>query len=235
MSEIRNCQLCGDEFKVYPYQLRAGQGRYCSHRCAWDHKCKFTLNTPEAKERSAEARRAAYEERGPTYREPTLEVVKARCLEEGECWIWQGAVTNAKGPGNVGTPSIRWQGRAQPVRRLVIKLKTGKDVPKGMVASAKCGNRMCVSPQCAKALTNAESKQLAASFGAYSSAAKVMRSTATKRKRSWITDEMVAAIRAAESREEAIKLTGVSPQHVSAIRRGDARRDLSNPFAGLGR
>jgi hypothetical protein len=55
----------------------------------------------------------------------------------------------------------------------------------------------------------------------------------TKRAQSWITEEMVARIKAAPNGKVAAELTGVSHSHAKNIRRGTARADFANPFGGL--
>lgn len=70
----------------------------------------------------------------------TLEEVKARCIEEGECWIWQGAVASKKypafKPANDGETLVR---------RLVLRLD-GRPVPPKKLAVCTCGEPLCVFP-----------------------------------------------------------------------------------------
>jgi hypothetical protein len=38
MKVIVNCQRCGKEFEIYPYQAKSEQGKYCSYECYWTPK-----------------------------------------------------------------------------------------------------------------------------------------------------------------------------------------------------
>lgn len=71
----------------------------------------------------------------------TLDDIKRRCIEVGECWEWQGAVSAE------GVPYIWSGGRAHTVRRLAVMFHSGRaEIPSGHVSSMRCGNRLCVRP-----------------------------------------------------------------------------------------
>lgn len=157
-----------------------------------------------------------------------LETIKDRCIEEGECWLWQGSLDGH------GRPQKRHEGKTVYVRRLVRELADGEPVPRGLVVAAKCGQKLCVSPHCSVSATTKRKAQMAAKRGAYNNPSKAAKMTLMKRAASWITDELVQQIRMAPAPASRIaQETGVSLSHVKAIRRGTARRDFSSPFAGL--
>ena len=159
----------------------------------------------------------------------TLESLKSRCIEEGNCWIWQGACDGH------GRPQTRHDGRVWYVRRLVRTLVDGKPVPADRSAACKCGNAGCVSPACSVVCTTKEKARMAAQRQAYGRPDKLRRMTETKRAQSRITEEMVREIRDMDGPASRIsEVMGVSLSHVKAIRSGRARVDYrSNPFASL--
>ena len=251
-----------------------------------------------------------------------LKLIKSRCTEEGRCWLWTGAQDGH------GRPQMRHDGKVVYVRRLVRELTDGQPVPKGFVAAASCGQKLCVSPHCSCVATHKQRAQMAAARGAFGGATRTRKMTRTKRQapgfspgsertgrpgllcgklpsvattvpnssfairqlepsteisgnspsrmgvrevgallnesaqadavghgrpvegipvlqrgedvkatkhaKSRITADMVQAIRLAPPPCSRIASeVGVSLSHVKAIRRGTARRDLGNPFAGL--
>jgi hypothetical protein len=162
----------------------------------------------------------------------TLESLRAKCIEEGDCLLWQGRMKS--GGNNTRRLSPAVGRKAVPVRRLMVELTRGKPIAAGLVTSPTCGNERCVNPDHVAVHTVAKARALAASFGAYINAPRTMRAALTRRARSHITEEVVAQIRAAKNCMEAHRLTGVDPSYAAEIRRGSARRDLvANPFAGL--
>jgi hypothetical protein len=157
-----------------------------------------------------------------------IRLLKSRCNEEGTCWIWTGA---QDGHGRAQT---RHGGKVVYVRRLVRELTDNKPIPAGFVVAASCGNKLCVSPVCSCVATEKERAQMAAARGAFGGAIRTRNMTATKQATSRITADMVQRIRLAPPPCSRIAHeVGVSVSHVKAIRRGTARRDLGNPFAGL--
>ncbi len=159
----------------------------------------------------------------------TLESLHARCVEEGDCLLWQG------GCDGHGRPQCRHGGKTCYVRRVMRELVDGKPVPTGRVVPASCGNRLCVSPKCSEVGTDKRRAQLAAQRGAFSSAAKTARMVATKARRSDYPDALVDQVRRHPGpASAAAALVGMSLSHAKAIRRGASRIGTArNPFAGL--
>jgi hypothetical protein len=159
----------------------------------------------------------------------TPDSIRARCIAEGNCLLWQG--------GNDGKnrPQCRHGGETVYVRRLMRGLVDGKDVPVGMSVACTCGNKLCVSDLCSTIVTDKGRARLAAARGAFSRRDKIIRTTMGIRARSKISEALVIEIRCSDgSCREIAERTGVSLSHVKSIRRGSARAPLSSPFAGLG-
>lgn len=157
-----------------------------------------------------------------------LEVIRSRCREDGQCWIWQG------GCDGHGRPQIRHEGVVFYTRRLARQLRDGKPVPAELRVPNACGRKLCVSPECSVIGTIATVRKMAADRGSYAKADRNIRQMRTKRAKSEIDEDVVRGIRNAPGPcSQIADETGVSLSHVKAIRRGTARRDLSNPFGHL--
>ena len=155
--------------------------------------------------------------------------IRARCVTEGKCLIWQGGTD-----GN-GVPRCNHGGKQVNVRRLMRSLVDGKAVPADLCVTCECGNKLCVSEACSFIATLSERAFLASARGAYSRPDAVIRSTLARRARSKFSEAVVSEIRVAEGTSlEISKRYGMSQSHVKAIRRGQRRAPLGSPFAGLG-
>lgn len=159
-----------------------------------------------------------------------LERIRARCVEEGECWIWQGATVS-------GHPIMKPKGRScTTVRRLVAEAKGTPPEHRQPVVPA-CGEPLCVNPEHIKLTTVRAVARAAAKRGAYSNPLRHARIAKTRRERhSKLTWEQVRAVRASEepARVWAERL-GVNKSLIHRIRRGDCWREFgANPWAGMG-
>lgn len=162
-------------------------------------------------------------------RPETLRLIRLQTVDDGGCWIWQNGRS-----GSRGAPVMRYQGRQSYVRRVVAECVRGEPLQANLMAASRCGNPLCVAPGCLEVVTAKGRNRLANERGAYSRPEKILKTTATKRARSLITEELVGQIRASELGPKAISdQTGVSLSHVKAIRRGDARQSFANPFGQL--
>lgn len=155
----------------------------------------------------------------------TLEEIKARCDEVGDCWIWKQGCTGR------GMPQMRYQGQTMHPRRAVMHMARG-EFPK--LAVGKCGNTMCCSPACAVDSTPSARGKYAEKAGYRSRAADAKKSAITRRAKSAWSDAVIAEVRSSPlNAKEIAQQTGMSWSYVKSIRAGTARRDYSNPFAGL--
>jgi hypothetical protein len=159
----------------------------------------------------------------------SLEAIHANCIEEGECWLWQGALSHGT------TPTMRLPGtrRQASVRRMVLELQ-------GIVLGKRkafpcCGNSACVSPACTKAMTHAEMLTRVAQRSGYAhNLARNSKIAAGKRKNSPLTPELVEEIRSSPESGHAIaRRLGFNQSTVQAIRAHESWRNYSNPFFQL--
>lgn len=159
----------------------------------------------------------------------SLEAIRANCVEEGQCWLWQGAISHGT------TPTMRIDGskRLVSVRRLVLELQ-GVSIEKRK-AFPTCGNHACVSPECVKPMTHAHMLARVAKRSGYAqNHARKAKIAAGKRKHSPLTPELVAEIRSsAESGHAIARRLGLSQSTVQAIRAHDSWRDYRNPYLQL--
>jgi len=167
--------------------------------------------------------------RGRTHH--TVETLRQRTVEEGECWLWQGYVAN-KTPQVVSYPDGKK--RMVSARRLLLELAKGKPQPDGHYGNT-CGNHLCVNPD----------------HTVWKSEAVHMRFMSKKRQYSNVTANKLRKFRVetglaklSESKAQEIRLSGesgpvlaqrygVSRSWINKIKRGAAWRVLSSPFAGL--
>jgi len=161
----------------------------------------------------------------------TMDTLRERCRDDGECWEWRGAMV----PAGIGHPSVMHEGKSWLVRRLVLVLH-GHELTTRVKVVPVCGNARCINPDHLARHTHRHVMRQAAAQGKQSSRA---RSAAIARswreRRAKLTWEDVRAIRASDA--TGVRLAaqhGVSEATISAIRLHRIWRDHAGPFAGLG-
>lgn len=141
-----------------------------------------------------------------------LERVKARTVEEGDCWLWQGAKTGE------GYPCMYMAGRSELVSRLVA-MEAGP-LPKKMV-SMSCHSKECVNPAHIRLMAWKQIAQESAKRGNQDSLSKRIKLARHKRSQSKLKQADIPVIR---NSNEPLKVMaeryGVSMEAISKIRRG---------------
>lgn len=152
-----------------------------------------------------------------------LEEIYRECEEVGDCLEWQGYVTKH------GEPVTS----EKKIRRLVWEQTEGP-IPDGMVVTY--GNS-CTSSRCLchlRLVTKRQIAQRTGKQGGFSSPERAAAITIGRRKQSKYPQELVEQIRYSSLLPaDAAKEFGVSRSYVYKVRANEARRDLTNPFAGL--
>lgn len=118
----------------------------------------------------------------------SLDDIKARCIEVGECWEWQGAVAGD------GQPRHRMGGRDRKAHHTAFEF-AGKLKPEGKYLVRCCGNLMCVNPKHIEPMNRSEQMKLAASMGKCSRPDQTAARTRGNRARSKYTMEMAEKVR----------------------------------------
>jgi hypothetical protein len=157
-----------------------------------------------------------------------LERVKAKVIEVGDCWEWQGAM-QSRSP----VPTMNFEGKVKPVRR---HLAEAMDLPvQGKLATYKCGNPLCVHPDHLMVITRKKLQQrIAKEFKHHSNPLRLKKLSDRARAHSKLTVELAQAIRDAEGKQRDIAAQfGVTQATVSVIKRGVTWRDYTNPFTQL--
>lgn len=155
----------------------------------------------------------------------TLDWLQARVIERDGCWLWTGA--KSKDGYN---PKCKMDGKTVFVRRMLYELIKGKPVPSGFDSGVSCNCKLCVHPEHLTA--KRRGKELK---GKTRPAHIVMKMSMSMRAKSKIPEETIKEImQCNESLRKAEKKYGISMSYIGALRRGEWRRDFSNPFTGLG-
>lgn len=80
----------------------------------------------------------------------TLQHVHDRCIEEGDCLLWQGTTTSNR------YPAATVNAKRVLLSRWVLK-QAGRTFGANQVATATCGNRLCLNPEHLEIITRATS------------------------------------------------------------------------------
>lgn len=158
----------------------------------------------------------------------TLEAIKERCTEEGECWIWQGYIRG-------GIPYACHMGKMTPLRKHICSML--KNTAGKMYFVASCGNPSCVNPEHILALT--ERQHLTRAAGKSNTVGKqlALAESAKRRNKTKITDEQVAQIYFDPRSSRLIALDyNVDKSFVCGVKRHTKRAAVTrklNPFLGL--
>lgn len=159
----------------------------------------------------------------------TIESLKARTIEEGDCWLWQGYSVN-------GTPQVCEDGKMVPTRRVMTRL-AGKTLKPGLhYFVPTCGNDACVNPEHTvqrSPRTHMGVMGKMASVGAVKTL-RVAKAAEARRKSSKLGIDAANAIRQAEGTYlEIAERFGCHKSMVGRIRRGEQWKDHANPFGAL--
>lgn len=155
-----------------------------------------------------------------------LAKIAACCDEEGECLIWGG--------GSAKVPHISFDGSKINVRALVLRAHSVERID-GTMLGCSCGNRKCVEFDHIRQRTRLQHAQHFGKLGAYSGPVKIAKMAATKRAKSKLDDEKVAAIRISTKSAKALSAEyGVAASYITSIRNRQLWKDYNSPFAGLG-
>jgi hypothetical protein len=156
----------------------------------------------------------------------TLDDIFKRTVEVGECREWTGSFTTS------GVPLVYHRGQRTTVRKVVYEIRTGKQLPVGMVASTKCTNPRCVD----HVLPLTKAQMLERSRANTNQELRAAKIAASKRRTAAkLTPEQVQMIRDSKETSTALALRlGVHHSVPAGIRKGLMWKEFTTPFSGLG-
>ena len=158
----------------------------------------------------------------------TLDDIKARSDEFGDCWLWAGATSST------GHPIAKPSGcKCTLVRRLAFSLAGNTLTPRAPIGTV-CGHKLCVNPEHLRETTTAAIAKHAGARGAFSSKARCAKIAQAKRKQGKLTMDIAREIRMSPDTGRVLAARfGVDRSLVTRIKNGTAWRDYSNPYFGL--
>lgn len=165
----------------------------------------------------------------------TLTTLQQRCTLCPECeqrWQWPGALQQGRYPITTIADKQHY------VRRLAYQLANpGKAMPTGRrhCIRSLCDNLRCINPSLLIVMTKSAILRQAVQDGRFQTPVARAKVAVAMRRRSKLTDEAVAQIRASTDSDAATaRRHGISGRYAALIRRGTSRVDYAgNPFARL--
>jgi hypothetical protein len=145
--------------------------------------------------------------------------LRKHTVEEGDCLIWTGWLS-------YGSPKVvhaHWRElglrtKGVSVRRELTEAIKGRPMRKRMFAMTTCGDERCVNPEHLVQRTWSQVMKSVADHSDYRIRGRKI--SATRRRNSRLTPEIVADIKAARTCTEAAQKHGISLSHASGIRAG---------------
>lgn len=172
----------------------------------------------------------------------TMAHMKLRCGCCDDCWEWKAAfrdVKNKRWPVvacRVDMPDGTRKTARYYVRHLMLWVTTGQKPDLGLLRAIvpSCDNPRCVNPAHLKVVTRKAISQAVVKKGVMSTLPRRKKVAEGLRKNAKLSDAAVADIRNSDDGPKvAAAKHGVSTAYVYMLRRGEWRKDYSNPFAAL--
>lgn len=161
-------------------------------------------------------------------RQKRIDYLLSICVEEGDCLIWRGHVSEDK------LPIVSEKRVKKSARRKLYEAIKGVELTRRQLVRTTCGDHLCMNPEHLKVMDVAKVRKEDAKRGSYSTPTMNAARVRTSRARGKLTIEQVREIRA--STLTLVKLAaiyGVDKSVVGRIRRNEAWIDEASPFAGM--
>jgi len=160
----------------------------------------------------------------------TIDQIKSKCVEEGECWIWNAAISAEGYPimKRYGCPCVL-------VRRVSIAIDGRPPAARQPVVST-CGQKLCVNPNHLSRSSWKKVGKRAAENKSFSGIVRCSKIAMAARvgKSAKITAEIAQEIReSAGTHREISQRFGISKSLVTKIRAGKAWKNYHDPFISL--
>lgn len=156
-----------------------------------------------------------------------IDLIHSKCVEEGDCWLWQGAL-------HCGAPVMRDGNRVVNVRRWIAEHVKGLAI-EGKLASPHCGNGKCCAPEHVDVVTRRTVQRRTTKRTQFQQRVTRNEKVAlAARARSPVDQAMVDAIRASDMPGRALAdQLGLAHSTVQHIRSHRSWKNYRSPFAGL--
>ncbi len=164
---------------------------------------------------------------------PSLDAMRARTIEVGECWEWQGCISSGH------SPRVHYAGRARSARKLMLALAgRPSEPPPGHKLVTTCGNPRCVRPEHLAIISFATHVRTRLVPGTNMALKNAKIAHARRQRQTKLTAADVHELRRSGNTETAAQAAarlGVSVGHINDIRRWRVWRDhTASPWAGMG-
>lgn len=159
----------------------------------------------------------------------TLETISERCIEDGDCLVWQGALMGGS------RPAVSIGGKVISLRRHIFTELLGKKIPRGHLVTFSCTNSRCLAEEHITTMTRTQLTKSAAERTQYAirpeRRAKLAKAA---QERSPYTQNDVAMVRGFDgSARKAARVLGVSRDFATQVRANRSWAQTT-PFSGLG-
>ena len=168
-----------------------------------------------------------------------LQHLQDRCqIDEAGCWVWRGGTTRCRYGQQYPRVYLPSTGKCHSGTQAAIIASTGqKPRPGHRAYHVKCSNKLCCNPAHITVGTTAEWGAWMHKKGAWrGNPPRITANRATARRRSVVSPELLADIKASEkSGLQLSKELGINQNTISKARRGLllSVECVSNPFAAL--
>jgi hypothetical protein len=143
---LRICVHCGEEFTVWPSQVKYGGGR----RCSWNCRSYRVERTCATCGQTFSIKRVEARRRGGKYcslaclRVPVEQRFWRKVVQTACCWLWVGKSRTRTGYGKIDVGG-RDGGHTVFAHRVAYEIAHGP-IPGGMVVRHICDVKLCVRP-----------------------------------------------------------------------------------------
>lgn len=156
----------------------------------------------------------------------SLDKIFSRCIEEGDCLIWQDSVNSC------GQPMVSVGGKSVAARGLVFEA-AGKPLRKGHKITTSCDCRRCLKPEHVVQMTAAAIVKRACKKRGIAHRMRLAAAARPKSKLNGQTDDVLRRIHEGESQSAIALDLGVSKGAIWRLATGRSFRSYGNHFPGV--
>lgn len=148
---MENICSCGKKFNTFPYLVKQGYGKFCSQKCAGNHKrtslekqCQicgktFLVEPNLIKIGKGKFCSKACDSKNHPPKDPLPRFLNNIAIPASECWEWTASILRT------GYGSFSVNNKVTLAHRWAYQQYVGP-IPKGLFVCHTCDNRKCVNP-----------------------------------------------------------------------------------------